>query len=131
MINVSPHGSKDDVIGKNRRSRSLKRTISQCSRLFPWLPIVPMDLAWNFRGTLTRKLSFCSKWKSLKVTGFLHHTGSYLGQTSTSESYLLGPNGLGTWRELPQGKGKLDGRSWSSILTDFYGFWLFPGEDAL
>ena len=24
-----------------------------------------------------------------------------------------------------------DGWSWSSMLTDFHGFWLFPGKEAL
>ncbi len=116
---MSSHGSKDGVIGKNRRSRPLKSDISRCSRLFPWLPIVPMDLAWDFRATLTGNFgssgassSSYSKWKSSKIAGFSLHAGCYLGQTSTSESHLLTPNCLGTWGALPQGTG------WEVVVID-------------
>ena len=108
--------------------------------MFLFLPMVP-DCSYelsNSRGSLTRDFGFSgasllsySEWKSSKVAGFLLHVGCYLGQTSTCESYLLAPHDLGTWVEPPQGTGKLGGRSWWSILADFHGFWLFPGEAGL
>ena len=138
VVNVFSHGSKVAVVGKFAKSRSLKSVICWCSHNFWWPPTVPMELAWTFRGTLTEKfgssrasLLFYSKWKSSKIAGSLLHPECYLGQTSTTESPLLVSNGLGTWRELPQGTGKVDGRSWSSILADFHGCWLFPGESVL
>ncbi len=96
-IDVSSHRSKDDVVVKIVKSRSLKNAKCQCSRL----TMVLMDSARNFDGSLTKNfgssgasLSFYSEWKSSKIADFSLHAGCYLGQTSTSESHLLAPNGL-------------------------------------
>ena len=115
-IEVSSHWFNYRVVGKIVKSRSLKSAIFRCPQPFSWLPMVPLDFAWNFDGSLTRNfgsfgpsLSFYSKWKSSKIADFSPHVGCQLGQTSTSKSHPLVPNDLGTWRKLPQGTRELDG----------------------
>ena len=115
-LTVFPMGPKTAFLGKIVKSSSLKSAVFRCSRLFPWSPMVPLDSACNFRGSLTTdfgssgaSLLFYGEWKSSKIAGFLLLARCYLSQTSTSESHLLAPNDLGTWRKLPQGTRELNG----------------------
>ena len=45
-----------------------------------------------------------------------------MDQISASEQLHLVPGEFRTSRRLPQGRKKLDGYSWSSMLADFYDF---------